>query len=103
MYSLLPDFGGVWLENRYPGVACDIPAPCFTWLFEDNPQWSSYYASGQEINEYVRRIAYKYHVDQYVSFKHYVTEAKWNENRGVWSLRVKNTVTDEVCLCPTPL
>lgn len=90
------DFGGVWLENRYPGVACDIPAPCFTWPFEDNPGWSSYYASGEEINDYVKRVALKYQVDQYVNFKHYVTQAKWDEDRGLWKLNVKNMATAEV-------
>ena len=22
-----PDLGGTWYHNRYPGIACDVPAP----------------------------------------------------------------------------
>lgn len=87
----ITDFGGVWLENRYPGVACDVPAPCFAFLFEDNPKWSQYYASGQEIHEYIVRVAEKYHVRQYVKFNHVVKHAEWNEAKGKWSIRIEDT------------
>lgn len=26
IYEKNPKFGGCWYENRYPGVACDIPS-----------------------------------------------------------------------------
>lgn len=28
-YEKNPDIGGTWLENRYPGCACDIPSVNF--------------------------------------------------------------------------
>jgi cation diffusion facilitator CzcD-associated flavoprotein CzcO len=45
-------FGGTWFENTYPGVACDIPAPMYTYSFDPNPNWSHYFASGAEIQKY---------------------------------------------------
>ena len=40
VYDKNADVGGTWLENRYPGCACDIPIHiyCFTWAL--NPEWS---------------------------------------------------------------
>lgn len=34
------DVGGVWLQNRYPGCSCDIPAHIYCYSFEGNPNWS---------------------------------------------------------------
>jgi cation diffusion facilitator CzcD-associated flavoprotein CzcO len=50
-------FGGTWYENTYPGVACDIPAPMYTYSFDPNPNWSHYYAYGSEIQEYFEDFA----------------------------------------------
>ena len=34
VYEKNADLGGTWLENRYPGCACDIPAHNYTYSFE---------------------------------------------------------------------
>lgn len=90
------EVGGVWLENTYPGVACDIPAPCFAFLFEDNPDWSSYYAGGKEINDYIRNVATKYQVRRFIKFRHLVTHAEWAEDEGKWHLRIYDQANDRV-------
>lgn len=94
------DVGGVWLENRYPGVACDIPAPCFAFLFENNPGWSSYYAGGEEINQYIQKVATKYQVGRYMKFGHLVTHAKWNEEEGKWYLKIHDQANNQVRIGP---
>lgn len=33
MYDKNHDIGGTWLENRYPGCACDIPSHAYTLPF----------------------------------------------------------------------
>lgn len=40
IYEKNQDVGGTWLENRYPGCACDIPAHGYTFSWEGNPKWS---------------------------------------------------------------
>lgn len=40
IYEKNHDVGGTWLENRYPGCACDIPAHGYTYSWEGNPEWS---------------------------------------------------------------
>ncbi|KAF2801808.1 FAD/NAD(P)-binding domain-containing protein [Mytilinidion resinicola] len=96
IYEKNADIGGVWLENRYPGVACDIPAPCFAFLFEDNPDWSEYYAGGKEINAYVQRVATKYSVRKLMKFQHPVQEAIWHEDEGKWRLKIHDVQNDKM-------
>lgn len=90
------DIGGVWLENKYPGIACDIPAPSFQFLFENNPKWSNYYAAGEEIKEYVQYVADKYGARRYMKFKHQVVGAFWEEAEGKWLVKVKDMNSDQV-------
>ena len=34
------DLGGTWRDNRYPGCACDVPSPLYSYSYELNPAWS---------------------------------------------------------------
>ncbi|KAL5620935.1 hypothetical protein FOBRF1_004181 [Fusarium oxysporum] len=88
IYDKNHDVGGTWLVNRYPGVACDVPAHIYTFPFEPNPDWSSFYASGPEIWAYIKRTSDKYGLAENVRFQSKVTEAIWNEAAGKWNLRV---------------
>ena len=33
-----PSLGGVWRDNTYPGVSCDVPAHLYSYSFEPNLQ-----------------------------------------------------------------
>ena len=41
IYEKANEVGGTWRENRYPGIACDVPAHHYNYSFEHNPGWSS--------------------------------------------------------------
>ncbi|KAG7412596.1 FAD-binding monooxygenase aflW [Fusarium oxysporum f. sp. rapae] len=88
IYDKNHDVGGTWLVNRYPGVACDVPAHIYTFPFEPNPEWSSFYASGPEIWAYIKRTSDKYGLAENVRFQSKVTEAIWNEAAGKWNLKI---------------
>jgi cation diffusion facilitator CzcD-associated flavoprotein CzcO len=49
------DVGGVWRENTYPGAACDVPSPLYSWSWAVNPTWSRRYGRQPEILDYIRR------------------------------------------------
>lgn len=51
VYEKNEGIGGTWFENRYPGCACDVPAHAYTYSFEPNPNWSSFYAAAPEIRK----------------------------------------------------
>lgn len=39
IYEKNADVGGTWLENRYPGCACDIPSHSYQFTWATNPNW----------------------------------------------------------------
>jgi cation diffusion facilitator CzcD-associated flavoprotein CzcO len=80
------EVGGVWRDNRYPGCACDVESPLYSYSFAPNPEWSRMYSPQAEILEYVRRCASEYGVLSHVRFKHTITQAAWDPERNVWQL-----------------
>ncbi|WP_243060814.1 NAD(P)/FAD-dependent oxidoreductase [Nocardioides sp. SR21] len=51
------DVGGVWRDNTYPGAACDVPSPLYSWSWATNPTWGRRYSGQAEILDYIRRTA----------------------------------------------
>ena len=49
--------GGVWRDNTYPGAACDVPSPLYSWSWAINPAWARRYSTQPEILGYIRRAA----------------------------------------------
>jgi cation diffusion facilitator CzcD-associated flavoprotein CzcO len=78
--------GGTWYQNRYPGCACDIPAPLYSYSFELNPNWSGPYPPQPEILAYLERCAEKYGILPHCRFEDAVLRAVWDEGPGLWSL-----------------
>ncbi|KAH8807815.1 hypothetical protein F5884DRAFT_790136 [Xylogone sp. PMI_703] len=96
IYEKNPDIGGTWYDNRYPGVACDLPAHSYQLTFEPNPRWSQFYASGQEIHRYWKGVVKKYGADRYIKVNHKVLEARFNEETAKWHVKIQKTDTGEV-------
>ena len=40
VYEKAERLGGTWRENRYPGVACDVPSHLYSYSFAPNPEWT---------------------------------------------------------------
>ena len=87
IYEKNDGFGGTWWENRYPGVACDIPSHSYQYSFCPNRNWSRMYAPGSEIQQYLESVAHRYSVPRFVKFKHEVQSCTWDD--GVWRLKVR--------------
>jgi cation diffusion facilitator CzcD-associated flavoprotein CzcO len=49
--------GGVWRDNTYPGAACDVPSPLYSWSWAPNPEWGRRYSAQPEILDYLRHTA----------------------------------------------
>jgi len=99
IYEKNPALGGTWFENRYPGLACDIPSHVYQYTFEHNTQWSSFFSGGPEILEYVKSVAKKYKIEKYITYNSKVCEAVWNEDEGKWKVKVQTDgqVKDDDC------
>ncbi|KAL4989397.1 hypothetical protein BDW68DRAFT_186427 [Aspergillus falconensis] len=96
VYEKNADIGGTWLENRYPGCACDIPAHTYQATFEPNKEWSTFYAAAPEIHKYWKHVSAKYGCEKYIKFKHRVVSAIWDNDRSKWTLQVKNLDSGEI-------
>lgn len=88
IYEKNADIGGTWLENRYPGCTCDIPSHSYQFTWARNPNWSSFYASSEEIWRYFKDVATKYDLEKYVKLNTKVESATWDEESGQWQLKI---------------
>ena len=93
--------GGTWRENRYPGIACDVPSHHYIYSFAPNPEWSHRFSPGPEILNYFERTADKYGVTPHVRLNQEVTRAHYHH--GKWLVETKAGVRDEVdiVICAT--
>ncbi|RGP81373.1 hypothetical protein FLONG3_517 [Fusarium longipes] len=89
IYEKNADVGGTWLVNKYPGVACDVPAHIYTFPFEPNPSWSQFYASGPEIWRYIKSTSEKYQLEEPVIFNSQVVSSVWDDEDGKWRLEIQ--------------
>lgn len=89
IYEKNADIGGTWLENTYPGVACDVPAHIYTFPFEPNPHWTRFYASGPEIWAYIKKTSQKYNLERDVQVNSKVLSSIWDDVAGKWHLRIQ--------------
>lgn len=88
-YEKNADIGGTWLENRYPGCACDVPSISYTFPWRSNPDWSRFYSSSNEIWQYMRRIVDEEGMMDYIRLCHQVVGAQWNEETSKWLVTVR--------------
>ncbi|KAH7072085.1 hypothetical protein BKA63DRAFT_605008 [Paraphoma chrysanthemicola] len=95
IYEKNPDVGGVWYENRYPGISCDVPAHAYTYTWKSNPNWSRFYAAGKEICDWYKSEAEAYGVYDVAKFRHEVVGLEWDEDRQIWRVDVLNLETGE--------
>lgn len=95
-YEKNRDIGGTWLENRYPGCACDIPSVNYQFSWKIH-LWSHYYSFSPEIWEYLKNIERENDfINKYVKLRHQIERVAWDNDAGVWRFKVKNLETGEV-------
>ncbi len=76
-------FGGVWRDNIYPGVECDVQSHLYSYSFRPN-DWSKTYAGGREIFDYLNEVAKEEKLTEHALFGHAVSEMCWQEASGSW-------------------
>ncbi|KAI2643381.1 flavin-binding monooxygenase [Xylaria nigripes] len=81
--------GGTWWVNRYPGIACDIPSHSYQYSFNPNPHWSSFYAPGREICDYLQDTTEKYGAMRFIKLSHEVVSCTWDDDNRKWNLTVR--------------
>jgi cation diffusion facilitator CzcD-associated flavoprotein CzcO len=84
-----PDLGGTWRDNQYPGCACDVPSPLYSFSFELNPSWTRMFAPQPEIWEYLRECSAKYGIDGHMRFSAKVESVEWDDAALLWTVRTE--------------
>jgi 4-hydroxyacetophenone monooxygenase len=77
--------GGVWLENRYPGAACDVPSHLYSFSFAPY-EWSRYFAGSREIQAYLEGLAQDRGIVSNIRFGEEVVEARYVDETGSWEV-----------------
>ncbi|MBF6353104.1 NAD(P)/FAD-dependent oxidoreductase [Nocardia higoensis] len=80
------DIGGTWHRNTYPGAAVDTPSHYYSYSFELNPNWSRYYPTGPEYQNYLLDVVAKYRLREHIRFGTRVRSATWLEDDKRWEV-----------------
>ncbi|MEV6216999.1 NAD(P)/FAD-dependent oxidoreductase [Nocardia sp. NPDC051833] len=96
VFEKADEVGGVWRENTYPGAACDVPSPFYSYSFEPNPRWPHRFSRQPAILDYIRDVADKYDVRRHIRFGTEVTGAAFDDTTGKWTVRLDSGDSVEV-------
>lgn len=82
--------GGTWRDNDYPGCACDVAAPLYSFSFAPNPSWSQMYPLQAEIKTYLEQCANRFGVREKIVFGAEAVRADWDETNQFWSVTTRD-------------
>lgn len=78
-----------------------MPAHNYVWSFEPRLDWSGVYATAQEIYKYLDDFKNKYGLDNYCKVNRKVVDARWDDSRGQWNVKVEDVssgkIIDDTC------
>jgi cation diffusion facilitator CzcD-associated flavoprotein CzcO len=78
------EVGGVWRDNTYPGAACDVPSPLYSWSWAVKPDWNRRYGTQPEILRYLQGTAADTGLLDLVHTGVEVTAATFDEATARW-------------------
>lgn len=84
IYEKSEDIGGTWYENKYPGLACDVPSHAYCYSFNLNPHWSQTFSSGPEIWRYFKDTARDFNVEPFIQCGTEISRCEFKQ--GKWYL-----------------
>ncbi|OHF04209.1 hypothetical protein CORC01_00548 [Colletotrichum orchidophilum] len=84
--------GGAWYTNRYPGVACDIPAIFYSYSFAPNYEWTTLFPPGQEIQQYLDGVCDKLDIRSNIQLDTEVSSARWVDEDAEWEVKVTPSI-----------
>lgn len=85
--------GGTWYNNRYPGLACDVPSDLYSYSFFQDFDWSRLFARRAEMCDYIEAAAQKFGVAEQVVVNAGVSLARWDDDASCWLLTATNGLT----------
>jgi cation diffusion facilitator CzcD-associated flavoprotein CzcO len=80
--------GGVWRDNTYPGLTCDVPSHLYSFSFEPNHEWSRRFPPQREILAYLERCVDKHGLRDHIRLRVEVESAEFDSGQGRWRIRL---------------
>ena len=78
--------GGTWQANKYPGIACDVPAIMYSFSWAQNPHWTAAFPSGQQISRYLYDVSEKFQILDKIQLNTSVKSMVWKEEDSEWEV-----------------
>ena len=94
------ELGGIWRDNSYPGLACDVPANLYSYSFRPW-NWSRRFPPRQEILTYLRALVEENGLTPRLRFGAGIAAARFGEREARWTLTLTSgeTVTAGSVVC----
>lgn len=62
--------------------------------FALNPDWPRFFSYSPDIHKYLAKVTDTFDLRKLMHFKHKVVEARWNEEKGRWFVKMEKTNPD---------
>ncbi|MGY1822485.1 flavin-containing monooxygenase [Geodermatophilus sp. SYSU D00079] len=89
-YDAAADVGGTWFWNRYPGARFDSEAYIYQYLFDEDLykdwSWSQRFPGQPEIEQWMHYVTDRLDLRRDIRFSTTVTSARFDEERGRWTV-----------------
>ena len=97
--------GGVWRDNTYPGVACDVPSHLYSLSFAPNPEWERAFSPGAQIKSYLESVASNRGLGPWISLSEELLDAAWDDGAEAWRIVTsrRRFTADVLVSCAGPL
>jgi cation diffusion facilitator CzcD-associated flavoprotein CzcO len=83
------ELGGIWRDNSYPGLTCDIPSQLYSFSFHPW-SWTRRFPARAEILAYQHALVAEYDLARHLRFGQGVASATFADKNAQWNL----TLTD---------
>ena len=80
------EVGGTWRDNTYPGAACDVPSPLYSFSFAQDFDWPRFYSGHEDIHRYLAHCVAKYGLMPHVRLNCEIQRASFDEDQGLWKI-----------------
>lgn len=85
-----PDIGGTWLNNTYPGAACDVPSHLYSYSFAQRTDWTRLCSPQSEILGYLHGVAKEFGVADLVQTDARIVSADRPRADGPWTVTAQD-------------
>jgi len=83
------DLGGIWRDNSYPGLTCDIPSQLYSFSFRPW-RWSWRYPARAEILAYLHALVDEHNLGPHLRFGRGVVSAVFDQRAAAWNLTLSD-------------